>query len=112
MVSYEKNPDIIVPRGIENDVAISMVVRHVQRILEEKSKKHQDALQELGKQVEDEPLSKNVLLLEQTKQIMGMSTIIQDPVTDDVDFIFYFDRLSALLVQRSKALCAVRLALY
>ena len=88
------------PRGIENHVAIDMVVRHVQRILEEKSEKHQDALQELGKQVEDEPLSKNVLLLKQTKQIVGMSTIIQNPITDDVDFIFYFDRLSALLIER------------
>lgn len=92
------------PRGIENDVAIDIVVRHVQRILKEQSEKHQDALQELEKQVEDEPLSKNVLLLEQTKQIIGMSTIIQNPITDDVDFVFYYDRLSALLVERSKAL--------
>lgn len=99
-LSYVKCPDIIVPRGIENHVAIDMVGRHIQRILEEKSEKHQDALQELGKQVEDEPLSKNVLLLKQTKQIVGMSTIIQNPITDDVDFIFYFDRLSALLIER------------
>ena len=92
--------DIIVPRGIENRVAIDMVVKHIQRTLVEKSKKHQKDLQRLGKQVEDEPLSPNVLLLAQTKQIVGMSTIIQNPNTDQVDFVFYFDRLSTHLVER------------
>lgn len=96
-----QNPaDIIVPRGIENKVAIDMVVKHVQRLLQEKSRKHQDDLKRLGEQVEDEPLSPNVLIMEQTKQILGMSTIIQDSMTETVDFIFYFDRLSALLVER------------
>lgn len=96
-----QNPaDIIVPRGIENKVAIDMVVKHVQRLLQEKSRKHQDDLKRLGEQVEDEPLSPNVLLMEQTKQILGMNTIIQNSMTETVDFIFYFDRLSALLVER------------
>ncbi|MCJ1465925.1 Uridine kinase [Pseudocyphellaria aurata] len=93
--------DIIIPRGIENRVAIDMVVEHVRRVLDEKSTKHQEDLQKLGKQVEDEPLSSNVLLLQQTKQVVAMSTIIQDPMTDDVDFLFYFDRLSTLLVEKA-----------
>lgn len=96
-----QNPaDIIVPRGIENKVAIDMVVKHVQRLLQEKSRKHQEDLKRLGEQVEDEPLSPNVLVMEQTKQILGMGTIIQNSMTETVDFIFYFDRLSALLVER------------
>lgn len=96
-----QNPaDIIIPRGIENKVAIDIVVKHVQRLLQEKSRKHQDDLKRLGEQVEDEPLSPNVLVMEQTKQILGMSTIIQNPMTQTVDFIFYFDRLSTLLVER------------
>ena len=96
-----QNPaDIIVPRGIENKVAIDMVVKHVQQLLQEKSRKHQDDLKRLEEQVEDEPLSPNVLVMEQTKQILGMSTIIQDPMTETVEFIFYFARLSALLVER------------
>lgn len=92
--------DIIIPRGIENHVAINMVSMHVQRMLQEKSKKHQEELRRLGNDVEDEPLSSNVSLLEQTKQIMGMNTIIQNPMTDEVDFLFYFDRLSTLLVEK------------
>ncbi len=78
-----------------------MVVEHVQRKLKEKSRKHQDELERLGKQVEDEPLSDNVLLLPQTRQIVGMSTIIQNPMTQEVDFIFYFDRMSTILVERA-----------
>ena len=92
--------DIIVPRGIENRVAIDVVVQHIRRTLSEKSKKHQNELEKLGKQVEDEPLSPNVLLLKQTRQIVGMNTIIQNPMTDGVDFIFYFDRLATILIER------------
>jgi uridine kinase len=78
-----------------------MVVEHVKRTLDVKSRKHQEDLQRLGQEVEDEPLSENVLLLKQTRQIVGMSTIIQNPMTQEVDFIFYFDRLSSLLVERA-----------
>lgn len=93
--------DIIIPRGIENTVAIDMVVKHIQRVLAEKSRKHQKELQSLGKQVKDEPLSANVLLLKETRQIIGMNTIIENPRTMEVDFIFYFDRLATLLVERA-----------
>jgi len=89
-----------VPRGIENRVAIDMVVGHIQRTLMDKSKKHRAELQRLGKQVEDEPLSSNVLLMEQTTQVTAINTIIQNPMTDEVEFIFYFDRLATRLVER------------
>lgn len=86
---------------MQNRVAIDMIVKHIQRTLAEKSKVHQDELRRLGQEVKDEPLSPDILLLKQTKQIVGMCTIIQDPMTDAVDFNFYFDRLSTLLVERS-----------
>ena len=92
--------DIIVPRGMQNRVAIDMIVRHIQRTLAEKSKMHREALHRLGQEVEDEPLSSNVLLVEQTKQFVGMSTILQNPATDDVDFVFYFDRTATFLIER------------
>ncbi|MCJ1484680.1 Uridine kinase [Schaereria dolodes] len=99
--AYVGIPDIIVPRGIENKVAIDMIVKHIQRTLTEKSQKHLNELLRLGKQVEDEPLSPNVLLLKQTRQIVSMNTIIQNPMTDEVDFIFYFDRMATILVERA-----------
>lgn len=88
------------PRGIENRVAIGMVVGHIQRTLVDKSRRHRAELQRLGKQVEDEPLSANVLLMKQTRQVTAMNTILQNPETDEVDFRFYFDRLATLLVER------------
>lgn len=96
----EDTLDIIVPRGMQNRVAIDMIVKHIQRTLAEKSKMHRAELHRLGQEVEDEPLSSNVLLVEQTKQFVGMSTILQDPATDDVDFIFYFDRTATFLIER------------
>ncbi|KAI4257606.1 MAG: hypothetical protein LQ352_001590 [Teloschistes flavicans] len=93
--------DIIVPRGIDNRVAIDMVVKHIQLLLVKKSRKHQEDLKRLGQQVEDEPLSSNVLLLKSTTQIVGMTTILLNPLTDDVDFNFYFDRMTTLLVERA-----------
>lgn len=93
--------DVIIPRGIENRVAIGMMVKHIQQTLEEKSRKHQEDLERLGKQVEDEPVASSVHVLQPTRQIKAMDTILQNPNTTPVDFNFYFDRLAALLVERA-----------
>lgn len=77
-----------------------MVVKHIQQLLKEKSKKHTAELKRLGREVEDEPLAPHVLLLKKTPQFLGMSTIIQDPDTSQEDFIFYFDRIATLMVER------------
>ena len=66
----------------------------------EKSEKHRAELQKLGKEVSEEPLSSNVLLLNQTPQLLGMSTIIQNEDTNREEFVFYFDRLATRLVER------------
>ena len=92
--------DIIVPRGIENKVAISMVVRHIQRSLSEKSRKHQADLLRLGKQAAEEPLSAHVRLLELKPQIKAMDKILKDPQNKYVEFQFYMERLSYLLVEK------------
>ena len=93
--------DVIIPRGIENRVAIDMVVKHIGHKLEEKSARHRDELRRLGKQVEDEPIAASVHVLQPTRQVRAMDTILQNPATDSVDFVFYFDRLAALLVERA-----------
>ena len=100
MIGANYHLDIIVPRGIENSVAIDIIVEHIRQILKAKSKKHQADLQKLGEKVEDEPMSRNAMVLAESKQIKGMNTIIQNPATSDVDFIFYFDRMTTLLVER------------
>lgn len=99
-IYLRESVDIIVPRGMQNRVAINMIVWHIQRMLAEKSKMHRNELQRLGKEVEEEPMSPNILLMQRTRQLVGMTTILQDPTTDDVDFNFYFNRVATLLVER------------
>jgi uridine kinase len=77
-----------------------MVTQYIERKLVDKSTNHRAELRKLGKAVAEEPLSKQVVLLEQTPQLKGMNTIIQDTDTPAEDFIFYFDRLAALLVEQ------------
>ncbi|PYH88819.1 uridine kinase [Aspergillus ellipticus CBS 707.79] len=93
--------DIIIPRGIENRTAIDMVVQHIQRKLDDKSEKHSAELNRLGLIASEEQLSPHVIMMPQTSQFIGMNTILQDPATEQVDFVFYFDRLAALLIEKA-----------
>ncbi|GAT28165.1 uridine kinase [Aspergillus luchuensis] len=87
---------------VEPQRAVSeMVVQHIQRKLDEKSEKHNAELNRLGLIASEEQLSSNVLMMPQTPQFVGMNTILQDPATEQVDFVFYFDRLAALLIEKA-----------
>ena len=92
--------DIIVPRGVENKVAIGMVTDHIQKTLGIKSKNHQAELKRLGQSSEDMPLPGNVVTLPRRPQVVGVSTIILDPETDRENFCFYFDRMAVMLVEK------------
>ncbi|CAG8954762.1 hypothetical protein HYFRA_00004687 [Hymenoscyphus fraxineus] len=96
-----KVADIIVPRGVENRVAITMVIQYIERKLIQKSQSHRAALKKLGQSSEDDPLSDKVELLKDTPQTRGMNTIIQNVSTSAEDFIFYFDRVATLLVEHA-----------
>ncbi|USP76038.1 Uridine kinase [Curvularia clavata] len=91
--------DLIIPRGIENKVAITMVSNQVRQTLQSKSVQHQSELRRLGKIAEDTPLSQNAIILKQTNQVRGMHTLLLNPDTSREDFVFYFDRMVALLVE-------------
>lgn len=93
--------DVIVPRGMKNKMAITMVVNQIRQLLEEKSARHNAELERLGRQVEDEPFSAHIEFMEQKPQVQAMSTILRNPVTQEVDFVFYLDRLAALLVEKA-----------
>lgn len=93
--------DIIIPRGIENRVAISMVTGQIQKTLAHKSAQHQLELERLGKIAEHSPLSPNALIMEQTSQIKGIHTLLLNPDTSSEDYMFYFDRMAALLVDKA-----------
>ncbi|KAG0160312.1 hypothetical protein PDIDSM_7839 [Penicillium digitatum] len=93
--------DIIIPRGIQNTTAIDMVVKHIQRKLQEKSENHTEALRKLGLVAAEVELPSNVHVLPSTPQFVGMNTILQNPETEQEDFIFYFDRLVSILIENA-----------
>ncbi|KAJ5489485.1 Uridine kinase [Penicillium diatomitis] len=93
--------DIIIPRGIENITAIDMVVKHIQRKLQDKSESHTEALRKLGLLAAKVELPQNVHVMPATPQFVGMNTVLQDPATEHVDFVFYFDRLASILIEKS-----------
>jgi uridine kinase len=95
--------DIIVPRGIENKVAISMISDQITKTLKDKSKKHQSELRQLGKDVENSPLPDNVIVLPQKSQLNGIHTLLLTADTPREEFVFYFDRVAVSLVERATA---------
>lgn len=112
---------LIVPRGIENRVALGelsppggglgsvlqvksirqdMMVQFIKRKLFEKSIHHREALSRLEAACKEQTLSDRVMVLDDTRQIKFMNTILQDIDTSAEDFIFYFDRLAVLIVEQ------------
>ncbi|CAG8543247.1 5263_t:CDS:10 [Diversispora eburnea] len=81
-----KNADVIVPRGLDNLVAIDLITKHIQRQL---SEFRFNFRWDLPKIVCGEELPNN-----------GMHTIIRDRNALRDDFIFYADRLATLVVEQ------------
>lgn len=82
-------------------IALDMVSKHIQRKLQEKSERHTEELRRLGLLAAKVELPPNVHVLPSTPQFLGMNSILQDPATEQVDFVFYFDRLAAILIEKS-----------
>lgn len=77
-----------------------MVVKHIQRKLEEKSEQHKEVLRNLGLIAAKVELPPNVHVMSSTPQFVGMNTILQTPETQQDDFVFYFDRLASILIEK------------
>lgn len=78
-----------------------MVVNQIRQLLEEKSARHNAELERLGKQAEVEPFSERIEFMERKPQVEAMSTILRNPSTEQVEFVFHMDRLAALLVVKA-----------
>lgn len=78
-----------------------MVSDRIHKTLQQKSRLHQLELRRLGKVAEDAPLSSNVTVLERTNQVRGVNTLLMNPEVCAEDFIFYFDRLAVMLVEKA-----------
>jgi uridine kinase len=78
-----------------------MVSERIQKTLKQKSRMHQVELKRLGKYAENNPLSNNVIPLEQSPQIIGINSLLLTSCTSRENFVFYFDRLVALMIERA-----------
>ncbi|CAG8459874.1 13850_t:CDS:10 [Funneliformis caledonium] len=94
-----KNADVIIPRGLDNLVAIDLITKHIQRQLNERQFNFRWDLLKFDCDYKEIP--KKVTVLEQTTQLKGIHTIIRDRNTKRDDFIFYAERLAATIVERA-----------
>lgn len=78
-----------------------MIVKHIQRALLAKSDEHIKTLRALGQGHDaEDPLPPSVKVLKDTPQLRAMHTILHDEGSSREDFVFYFDRIATLLVER------------
>ncbi|EIW68410.1 hypothetical protein TREMEDRAFT_32135 [Tremella mesenterica DSM 1558] len=106
--------DIIVP-GFSNQVAIELLVTHIKGQVDSRSLRFRNVLARIGQEEGDKAKAKstcpteefqdhNLVLLEQTNQLLGIMTILRDEETERGDFIFYTDRLATLVVEKALTL--------
>lgn len=93
------NADLIIPRGLDNLIAIDLLIEHVQKQLHLKSIAHVQHLKSLGTIMLDLKRAENIKFLPINNQIKGINSILFEENTDRNDFIFYFDRISSLLIE-------------
>jgi len=95
--------DIIVPRGGENQVAINLIVQHVQTQLTNRGFKLRSKLAESGPGT-GTAMPNTLKVLPSTPQIRGLHTYIRNRQTARDEFIFYSKRLIRLVIEYSLSL--------
>ncbi|KAJ2797961.1 Uridine kinase [Coemansia guatemalensis] len=96
------NADIIIPRGLDNHVAIGLMIQHIKRQLDD----HNAVLMRptlLNRYGKTRSADDSLFLLPQSNQVRAMRTILCDRTTPRDDFIFYSDRLSRLVIEYALA---------
>lgn len=123
------NADIRIPKGINNTVAIEMLIAHIRQQLQKKSNKHLDHLLTLNKPSDGsksvaltngdssssddkdgheyfklQPRPANLTIIKQTNQVRALHTILLNTTqTSRADFVFYFNRIAEILLNEALA---------
>jgi len=95
--------DIIVPRGGKNQVAIDLIVQHVQTQLSSRGFKLRSKLAEAANG-NGTAMPNTLKILPSTPQIRGLHTYIRNRETARDEFIFYSERLIRLVIEYSLSL--------
>lgn len=96
-----ENANLVIPRGLDNSIAIDLMIKHVQKQLTLKSANHMSHLKHLG--ISDFKLLNypNVSVLPNTNQTRGITSILFDETTERSEFIFYLNRMSNILIEQA-----------
>ncbi|RCK57339.1 Uridine kinase [Candida viswanathii] len=93
------NADLVIPRGLDNSIAINLMINHINNQLANKSRNHISRLRKLGININFDVNQFNIKLLRDTNQVRGINSILFDTETSRNDFIFYFNRICGLLIE-------------
>ncbi|KAG2736143.1 hypothetical protein G9P44_000233 [Scheffersomyces stipitis] len=93
------NADLVIPRGLDNSIAINLMIKHIQIQLALKSSAHLKYLKELGVNINFDVSKYNIKVLPANNQTKGINSLLFDVNTERSDFIFYFNRISALIIE-------------
>ena len=88
---------MIVPRGLDNAPALEFITKHISRQLADREMKLRPEM--VCNQ--DATIPPNVQILPQRQQLQHLHTIIRDKETSRHDFVFYAERLSRMVIERS-----------
>lgn len=94
-----QNADLVIPRGLDNSIAINLMIKHIKNQLALKSRNHLQRLKKLGVNIKFDIDKFNIKLLQNTNQVKGTNSILFDTSTSRNDFIFYFNRMCGLLIE-------------
>ena len=94
-----QNADLVIPRGLDNSIAINLMIKHIKNQLALKSRNHLQRLKKLGLNIKFDIDKFNIKLLQNTNQVKGINSILFDTSTSRNDFIFYFNRMCGLLIE-------------
>ncbi|KAL5248539.1 hypothetical protein ACHWQZ_G017656 [Mnemiopsis leidyi] len=93
--------DIVIPQGVENDVALQLIIRHVKRELDRRGYVTRSKTAPYNDRLTELPLPDGLDILPSTSEVKVLLTIIRDKTTSRDDFIFYSQRLMRLLLEHS-----------
>lgn len=97
------NADLVIPRGLDNLIAINLMIKHIQKQLTIKSSLHLKHLKTIGIKnqltIENIINQENINLLPNNNHTKGIHSILFNQFTERSDFIFYFDRISILIIE-------------